>query len=133
VLDGDHALLVEAALPVCAQYGLAVAGGYAMKAHGLVERPSEDVDFATAASVSLEEIMSALADAYSKAGYDVEVLAVDDRRGHLLVRFPVSGAYRVDVLKEPLNYPLAMMEFGPVIALPDAVALKMGALHDRGN
>ena len=24
-----------------------------------------------------------------------------------------------------------MMDFGPVIALPDAVALKMGALHDR--
>jgi len=24
------------------------------------------------------------------------------------------------------------MGFGPVIAMPDAVALKMGALHDRG-
>jgi hypothetical protein len=26
--SGDHALLVEAALPVCAEYGLALAGGY---------------------------------------------------------------------------------------------------------
>jgi hypothetical protein len=33
---------VEAVLPVCSRYGLAVAGGYAVKAHGLVERPSED-------------------------------------------------------------------------------------------
>jgi len=47
VLDGDHKALVDAALPVCARYGLAVAGGYAVKAHGLVERPSEDIDFAT--------------------------------------------------------------------------------------
>jgi hypothetical protein len=47
VLDGDHKALADAALPVCARYGLAVAGGYVVKAHGLVERPSEDVDFAT--------------------------------------------------------------------------------------
>jgi len=31
-----------------------------------------------------------------------------------------------------LNHPVVWMEFGPVIALADAVALKMGALHDRG-
>ena len=43
----------------------------------------------------------------------------------------MGGTYRVDVLKEPLNYPIVWMEFGPVIALADAVALKMGALHDR--
>lgn len=132
MLDGDHARLVEAALPVCTQYGLAIAGGYAIKAHGLVERPSEDIDFATAASASLEEIIAALADAYTRAGYQVEVLAVDARKGHLLVSFPLTGTYRVDALKEPLNHPPATMDFGPVIALPDAVALKMGALHDRG-
>jgi hypothetical protein len=45
-------------------------------------------------------------------------------------RAPVAG-HRVDVLKEPLNHPAVSMEFGPVIALADAVALKMGALHDR--
>jgi hypothetical protein len=47
VLDGDHKALVEAVLPVCTRYGLGVAGGYAVKVHGLVERPSEDIDFAT--------------------------------------------------------------------------------------
>jgi hypothetical protein len=47
MLEGDHALLVQAAMPVCTQYGLALAGGYAIKAHGLVDRPSDDVDFAT--------------------------------------------------------------------------------------
>ena len=49
----------------------------------------------------------------------------------MLVTFPLGGTYRVDVLKEPLNHPVVWMEFGPVIALADAVALKMGALHDR--
>lgn len=132
MLDGDHALLVQTALPVCVEYGLAVAGGYAIKAHGLVERPSEDIDFATTADASIEEILSALAGAYREAGLEVQVLDVDLRKGHLLVSFPISGTYRVDVMKEPLNHPPALMGFGPVIALPDAVALKMGALHDRG-
>ena len=132
MLDGYHARLVQAVLPVCAEYGLAVAGGYAINAHGLVERPSEDIDFATATTASMGEIMRALADAYTEAGYEVEVLDVDLRKGHLLVKFPLSGTCRVDVLKEPLNHPLVMMEYGPVIALADAVALKMGALHDRG-
>jgi hypothetical protein len=131
VLDGDHARLVASALPVCAKYGLALAGGYAIKAHHLVDRPSEDIDFATAATASMQEIMAALASSYRADGCDVQELAVDLRKGHLLVSLPEGGTYRVDVLKEPLNHPLAMTEFGPVIALRDAVALKMGALHDR--
>jgi hypothetical protein len=132
MLDGDHALLVRSALPVCAKYGLAVVGGYAIKAHGLVDRPSEDIDFATAAAASIEEIIAALAQAYQRAGFEVQVLDVNVRRGHLLVSFPVSGTYRVDVLKEPLSHPPTLTDFGPVLALPDAVALTMGALHDRG-
>jgi hypothetical protein len=132
VLDGDHKALVDAALPVCARYGLAVAGGYAVQAHGLVERPSEDIDFATGTTAPIEEIVAALAAAYRTAGFKVQVLDAGGRKGHLLVTFPLSGTYRVDVLKEPLNHPVVWMEFGPVIALADAVALKMGALHDRG-
>jgi hypothetical protein len=90
VIEGEHALLVEAALPVCAQYGLALAGGY------------------------------------------VHVLRASGRKGHLDVGLPSGAAYRVDVLKEPLNHSPTMMSFVPVLALADAVALKVGALHDRG-
>lgn len=61
MFDGDHKALVDAALPVCARYGLAVAGGYAVKAHGLVERPSEDIDFATGTAAPIEELVTALA------------------------------------------------------------------------
>jgi hypothetical protein len=50
--------------------------------------------------------------------------ALKGGKGHLLVTFPLGGTYRVDVLKEPLNHPAVWMEFGPVIALADTVALK---------
>lgn len=131
MLDGDHKALVEAVLPVCARYGLGVAGGHAVKVHGLVERPSEDIDFATGTTAPVAEVVEALAVAYRAAGFTVQVLDAGGRKGHLLVTFPLGGTYRVDVLKEPLNHPVVWMEFGPVIALADAVALKMGALHDR--
>lgn len=132
MIEGEHALLVEAALPVCAQYGLALAGGYAIKAHGLVSRPSDDVDFATGHSAPVEEITEALADAYRHFGFEVYMIRASGRKGHLDVRLPSGEAYRVDVLKEPLNHSPTMMSFVPVLALADAVALKVGALHDRG-
>ncbi len=131
MLDGDHKALVDATLPVGARYGLAVAGGYAVKAHGLVERPSEDIDFATGTAAPIEEIVAALRAADHAAGFGVQVLDAGGRKGHLLVSFPHGGTYRVDVLKEPLNHPVVWMEFGPILALADTVALKMGALHDR--
>jgi hypothetical protein len=79
MLDGDHKALVDAVLPVCARYGLGVAGGYAVKAHGLVERPSEDIDFATGTAAPIEEIVAALATAYRAAGFEVRVLDADGR------------------------------------------------------
>jgi hypothetical protein len=91
----------------------------------------EDIDFATGAAAPVAEIVAELAAAYRLAGFTVQVLDADERKGHLLVTFPLGGTHRVDVLKEPLNHPVVWMEFGPVIALADAVALKMGALHDR--
>jgi hypothetical protein len=132
MFQADHALLVESAIPVCTRYGLALAGGYAIKAHGLVDRPSDDVDFATGHLAPVEEITEALAAAYREAGLQVSVLSAGGRKGHLDVKLPSGMAYRVDILKEPLNHAPAMMSFGPVISLADAVALKVGALHDRG-
>jgi hypothetical protein len=132
LFEGDHALLVETALPVCSQYGLAVTGGYAIKAHGLVDRPSDDVDFATRHLAPVEEITEALATAYRDAGLQVRVLKTGGRFGHLDVVLPSGASCVVDILKEPLNYEPAMMSFGPVVALADVVALKVGALHDPG-
>jgi Nucleotidyl transferase AbiEii toxin, Type IV TA system len=83
--------LVDAALPVCARYGLAVAGGYAVKAHGLVERPSEDIDFATGTAAPIEEIVAALAAAYRTADFEVQVLDAEGRKGTCLSRSPSAG------------------------------------------
>jgi hypothetical protein len=80
----------------------------------------------------VEEITEGLAAAYRQAGFQVRVLNTGGRFGHLDVVLPSAGRYRVDIMKEPLNHEPAMMSFGPVVALKDVVALKVGAFHDRG-
>jgi hypothetical protein len=80
----------------------------------------------------MEEITEALAGAYRHADFEVHVLRASGRKGHLDVKLPSGVAYRVDVLKEPLSHSPTIMSLVPVLALADAVALKVGALHDRG-
>ncbi|WP_435873089.1 nucleotidyl transferase AbiEii/AbiGii toxin family protein, partial [Micromonospora arborensis] len=42
-----HRRLAQIALQVGGQYGFALAGGHAIAAHGILDRPSEDVDLFT--------------------------------------------------------------------------------------
>ena len=49
-LDGlppAHLRVLLDGLPVLERYGLPLAGGYAFRAHKMVHRPSQDLDFAT--------------------------------------------------------------------------------------
>ena len=49
-LDGlppAHLQVLLDGLPVFERYGLLLAGGYAFRAHEIVHRPSQDLDFAT--------------------------------------------------------------------------------------
>ncbi|WP_305786776.1 nucleotidyl transferase AbiEii/AbiGii toxin family protein [Symbioplanes lichenis] len=47
-MDPAHLKLAEIGLRVAGRYGFALAGGYAVQIHGILERPSEDVDLFTA-------------------------------------------------------------------------------------
>lgn len=43
-MDPFHRRLIEIGLSIADQYGFALAGGYAVQAHGIADRRSEDVD-----------------------------------------------------------------------------------------
>jgi hypothetical protein len=49
-MDPFHERLARVALEVTAAYGFALAGGYAVQAHGFLDRPSADVDLFAEAS-----------------------------------------------------------------------------------
>jgi hypothetical protein len=58
-LDGlppAHLRVLLDGLPVFERYGLLLAGGYAFRAHEIVHRPSQDLDFATSDDTPLPEI-----------------------------------------------------------------------------
>jgi hypothetical protein len=46
-MEARHRVLAEIALAAAGSYGLALAGGYAVRAHGIGSRPSGDVDLFT--------------------------------------------------------------------------------------
>lgn len=128
-----HFRVLEAGLDVCRAQGLYIAGGYAVKAHGLVERPSQDLDFATDSSRPLDEIVQLLADAYRSTGFEVTVLEGTSRMVRLVVADPESRqACEVDVLKEPLQRSPVLVGTLQVVSLDDVVGMKTGALQQRG-
>ncbi|MEV6689872.1 hypothetical protein AB0M35_00140 [Micromonospora sp. NPDC051196] len=47
-MDPFHERLARTGLAAATRFGFALAGGYAVQAAGLLERPSEDVDLFTA-------------------------------------------------------------------------------------
>lgn len=49
-MDPFHERLARVALRVAGQYGFALAGGYAIQAHGFLDRLSADVDLSRPAA-----------------------------------------------------------------------------------
>lgn len=132
-MDPYHRRLIEAGLDICQEYGLFLAGGYAMKAHGLVDRPSNDVDFATSNPLPLDVIGRAVADAYRAQGFGVQVGDGNDTYVRLMVSSPGSGeACELDLMKVPLRVRPVLIGRCPVVGFEDAIGLKMRALNGRG-
>ncbi|WP_327354013.1 nucleotidyl transferase AbiEii/AbiGii toxin family protein [Streptomyces sp. NBC_01304] len=128
-----HRRLLADAFEVGGVFGLALMGGYAVQAHGVVSRPSQDLDFATQDPAPIEDIVEVLTAGLGKRGWRISNVSVTPRLARLLATDPVTEAScEVDLLKEVLWRPPVVMDVGPVIDIADVVATKMRALGDRG-
>jgi hypothetical protein len=128
-MEAFHQRLAMIAFGAGDELGLVLAGGYAVSAHHLTDRPSRDLDFATASPLDLPDVAARLSVAYEQAGYHVSQVESTPR----MARLEVSDGRQsceVDLLKEAIGPPV-QLEIGPVLTLDDAVGLKMRALHDR--
>ena len=76
-MEDFHRTLTEIVFRAGDDLGLVLAGGYAISAHNLTSRPSQDVDFATAAAVPMPVIVDRLDDAVG-----MKVAALHDRATH---------------------------------------------------
>ncbi|GLX19749.1 MULTISPECIES: nucleotidyl transferase AbiEii/AbiGii toxin family protein [Streptomyces] len=133
-LSGLHRRLLDAVIDIGSPYPLVLAGGYAVQAHGLVERVSQDLDVATENPAPMADIAAGLEHGLAARGWRVETIAVDPLSARLVVTDPATGERcEVDVLKEHFWTPPARTEYGPVLALDSVIGTKVRALADRGT
>lgn len=132
-LSDLHRRLLSDVLAIGTPYPLVITGGYAVQAHGLVDRLSQDLDVATENPAPMAEITRALTVGLAERGWQVIEVGVDPLSGRLVVTDPATGEQcEVDILKEAFWRPPAATEYGPVLALDDVIGTKVRALADRG-
>ncbi|MCP2339765.1 nucleotidyl transferase AbiEii/AbiGii toxin family protein [Actinomadura rupiterrae] len=101
-LPGGHRRVIVDGLPAFDRFGLLLAGGYSMRAHDLLCRPSQDLDFATNDQRPLREIADAVAEHYLALGYSVDVIEARARSARLMLTLPDDAQeLELDLLKKP--------------------------------
>ncbi|MFE5535724.1 nucleotidyl transferase AbiEii/AbiGii toxin family protein [Streptomyces sp. NPDC056492] len=132
-LSDLHRRLLAAVIDIGAPYPLVLTGGYAVQAHGLVERLSQDLDVATENPAPMAEIVRSLEQGLAERGWQVRVIDVDALSSRLIALDPDTGEEcEIDVLKENFWAPPAQTEYGPVLAFDSVIGTKVRALADRG-
>ncbi len=136
-MEPVHLRLAEIGLRVAGRYGFALAGGYAVQAHGLLNRPSEDVDLFTAweRREDFAVAVDAVVDAYRADGYTVEVTQRFETFARLAVTDPATPErpYKVELAANWRARPPVTMDIGPVLHVDDVVTGKMSALFTRAE
>ncbi|MEU3824072.1 nucleotidyl transferase AbiEii/AbiGii toxin family protein [Streptomyces sp. NPDC029080] len=128
-----HRRLLADAVSAGGPYGLVLAGGYALQAHGLLRRPHADLDFATESAERMEVIRGAVGTTLEARGRHVRTGAVSALTAELAVTDPASGETCALALhKEAFWQPPELTAYGPTLSLEDAVGTKIRALYDRG-
>ena len=133
-MDPFHERLARVALDVAASYGFALAGGYAVQAHGFLDRPSADVDLFAEASAQFDfsQAVDAVITAYRRDGLEADA----EVRSSTFARLSVSiGEERAKVelgVDWRKNEPI-LLAIGPVLHADDAVANKVCALFGRAE
>jgi hypothetical protein len=139
-----HRRVATVALRAATRYGFALGGGNALIAHGLITRPTQDVDLFTNEETGVEAAAGSVETALREAGFDTdredqssglsdifedmdEGLAewtVTARDGQ---RMMLQMAY-FDRTAQPVT-----MDVGPVLSLEDVVGGKVCALAGRAE
>ncbi|MFE0509146.1 nucleotidyl transferase AbiEii/AbiGii toxin family protein [Streptomyces sp. NPDC058964] len=131
-----HARLLADVLAIGSPYPLVITGGYAVQAHELLARPSQDLDVATENPAPMDEIARTLTDGLTARGWHIEVIEVAPLSARLNVTDTCSGdaqeTCEVDILKEVFTRPAASSAYGPVLAEEDVIGTKVRALAERG-
>ncbi|MEW1914311.1 nucleotidyl transferase AbiEii/AbiGii toxin family protein [Kitasatospora sp. NPDC085895] len=127
-----HRRLLRDVLTIGMRYPLVITGGYAVQAHGLVQRLSQDLDVATENPAPMADIARDLETGLAARGWTVTVVSTDPLSARLVVRDQSGEECEVDVLKENFWDRPYESAHGPVLGFDDVIGTKVRALADRG-
>ncbi len=115
--------------------GFALAGSGAIREHGIIDRPTEDVDLFTASqdvaafAVAVDQVVADL----RADGFDVEQTRQAPQFARLHLATGDGLHLDVDLGVDWRQEDPVVMDVGPVLSLADAVGSKVGALYSRGE
>jgi hypothetical protein len=138
-VEPRHRRIAQIALSAGGPFGLALAGGYAVREHGMGRRPSGDVDLFTDWQLRADfpAAVDAVIDALSAHGYMVAVASRTETFARLLLRQAAAVAEdttdKLELAADWRQHPPVMLEVGPVLHPDDAVTNKMSALYGRAQ
>lgn len=143
VVDDFHLQVAKVALSVADRFGFVLGGGLALILHGIVDRPTEDVDVFGQEGSSVAAAAKAVTDALWATGVTVEQVDtgsdVVDGLDYLMAELvayrpgPDGGQVRLSLghlhrTREPV-----VLDIGPVMAVDDLMAWKVAALVNRAE
>jgi hypothetical protein len=133
-MDPFHERLARVALRAAGQYGFALAGGYAIQAHGFLERLSADVDLFAPKSVEADfpTAVDAVIQGFERDGLAVRVETRDGSFARLSVASD-SNRSKVEMGVDWRKHSPVQLAIGPVLDADDAVANKVCALFGRAE
>lgn len=130
-----HRRLAEIGLRAGGPFGFALAGGHAIAAHGILDRPSEDVDLFSdwQQRADFPKAVDAVIAAYENEGF---LVAIDLRldtfaRLHVSQDSSPDEQHRVELVANWRAQPPVEMQIGSVLHPDDVMAGKMDALYNR--
>jgi hypothetical protein len=141
--DEFQAAVARVALQAAGEHGFALAGGNALAAHGIISRPTHDVDLFTAAPGAVAEAAAPVASALAEAGLTVTPVeeAVDLAEEFYgfdqeMAEYEVSDAshvVRLQLVRFDRSRPAVMMDIGPVLHPDDLLGSKVAAMATRAE
>ncbi|MGH3987652.1 MAG: nucleotidyl transferase AbiEii/AbiGii toxin family protein [Actinomycetes bacterium] len=130
-LDPLHEELARLALSLPEAGPVALAGGGAMLAHGLVARPTQDLDLFTPDPDDVVRLADALAVALRADGARVTIDRRDPGFARMVVTMPDGRAVAVEVAHDARIRDTVRLAFGPVLHPDEVAADKTLALFGR--
>lgn len=132
IADPEHERLTRLGLAALEDRGFALAGGYALAAHGIGSRPSDDIDlFTDRLNIDFTTAAEDLRTTYEQAGFAVAVARHGDEFARLVVTVPDGRATAVDLGRDHRSRPEVRLDIGPVLHLDDAIGSKVHVMYSR--